>query len=127
MYQDEQIIQQLGIADLPDDQKEVLVSEAQVRIGEAISQQLTDEQLHEYQAIIDGDKQVIDSWLENNVANYEEAGAYQAFEEAYESDPEKNDPKKMFASLAWVQLNVPHLQEVVAQALESFRQEREVR
>jgi protein-tyrosine-phosphatase len=127
MYQNEQIIEQLGIADLPDDQIENIVNEAQVRIGEAVSTQLTDEQLNEYQAIIDGDEQVIEAWLDKNVPNYKDAAAYQSFEEGYEEDPEKNDPKKLFASLAWVQFTVPQLQEVVATALESFKQEREVR
>ncbi len=127
MYQNEHIIEQLGIAELPAEQQEEIVNEAQVRIGEAISRQLTDEQQNEYQAIIDGDAQVIDAWLDANVPEYQDAATYQSFGEGYESDPEKNDPKKLFASLAWVQLTVPQLPEIVATALGSFKQEREVR
>lgn len=127
MYQDEQIIEQLGIADLPDDEKTIVVNEAQVRIGEAVSEQLTNEQLTEYQAIIDANEQVITSWLDKNIPDYKNEAVYQSFEEGVESDPEHNDPAKLYASIAWVQLTVPHIQDVVAQALDTFKQERAVR
>jgi hypothetical protein len=127
MYQDEQIIAQLNIAELPDDEKTAVINEAQVRIGETISEELTDEQLNEYQAIINGNEQVIDAWLEKNVPNYKDEAIYQSFEESYESDPEHNSPAKLFASIAWVQLTVPHIQDLVAKALERFKQERSVR
>jgi len=127
MYQDEQIIEQLGIADLPADEKEIIINEAQVRIGESVSELLTDAQLNEYQAIIDGNDDVIAAWLESNVPNYKDEAVYQSFEEGVESDPEANDPKKLFASIAWVQFTVPNVQDVVAKALDAFKQERAVR
>lgn len=127
MYQDEQIVEQLNIAELPDDEKTEVINEAQVRIGEAVSEQLTDEQLNEYQAIIDGDNQVIAAWLEKHVPQYKEEAVYQTFEEGLESDPERNDPAKLFASIAWVQLTVPHIQDIVAKAIDAYKQERAVR
>jgi len=127
MYQDEQIVAQLGIAELPEDERKTAINEAQVRIGETISKELTDSQLDEYQAIIDGDNDVIAAWLEKNVPSYKDEAAYQAFEEVAVSDPEHNDPAKLFASIAWVQLTVPHIQDVVAKALDDYKQERSVR
>jgi len=127
MYQDEQIIAQLNIEELPDDEKTEVITEAQVRIGETIAEELTSEQLTEYQAIIDGNEQVITTWLEKNVPDYKEEAIYQSFEEGYESDPEHNSPAKLFASIAWIQLTVPHIQDLVAKAIESFKQERSVR
>jgi len=127
MYQDEQIVEQLGIADLPDDEKTEVINIAQVRIGEAVSEELTDEQLAEYQAIIDGNDDVTVAWLEKNVPSYKDEAIFQAFEEGFESDPERNDPKKLFASIAWVQLTVPHIQDIVAKAIDDYKQERAVR
>jgi hypothetical protein len=127
MYQDEQIIEQLAIADLASDEKTAVINEAQVRIGEAVSEQLADEQLAEYQAIIDGNEQVITSWLEKNIPNYKNEAVYQSFEEGVELDPERNNPAKLYASIAWVQLTVPHIQDIVAKALDDFKQERQVR
>ena len=127
MYQDEQIIEQLGINNLPSDEKEAVINEAQLRIGEAVSEQLTDDKLNEYQAIIDGDNDVIATWLEKNVPDYKNEAAYQSFEEGVELDPERNDPAKLFASIAWVQITVPHIQDIVAKSLDAFKQERAVR
>lgn len=127
MYQDEQIVEQLNIAELPDDEKTAVITEAQVRIGEAVSEQLTDEQINEYQAIIDGNSEVIASWLGKNVPNYKDEAVFQSFEEGFELDPERNDPAKLFASIAWVQLTVPHIQDIVAKAIDAYKQERAVR
>jgi len=123
MYQDEQIIAQLGIEQLPEDEKEAIVAEAQGRIGEAVSEHLTDDQLAEYQAIIDGNDEVIAAWLEKNVPDYKNEAVYQSFAEEANSDPEHNDPAKLFASIAWVQLSVPQIQDVVAVSLDDFKQE----
>lgn len=124
MYQsDEQIIAQLGIADLPEERQRSIIDEVQVRIGEVVSEQLTEQQLNEYQAIIDDDTTVIDAWLERNVPDYKNAAAYQAFEEDYEQDPEHNNPAKLFASLAWLQLNVPNIETMMQQGIDAYKKE----
>jgi hypothetical protein len=127
MYQDDQIIEQLGIQDVPEDEQTEIINEAQVRIGEAISEKLTDDQLNEYQAIIDGNEAVISAWLEKNIPEYKDEPVYQSFVEGLETDPEKNSPEKLFTNLAWIQLTVPGIQMVVAEAIEAFKQERAVR
>lgn len=124
MYQsDEQIITQIGIADLPEERQRSIIDEVQVQIGELVSEQLTEQQLNEYQAIIDDDKDVIDAWLDENVPDYKNAAAYQAFEEDYHEDPEHNNPAKLFASLAWLQLNVPNVESLMQQGIDAYKQE----
>lgn len=124
MYQsDEKIIEQLGIANLPADEQQRMIEEVQVRIGELVSENLTEQQLNEYQAIIDDDKEVIDAWLDLNVPDYKNSAAYQAFEEDYKDDPEFNNPAKLFASLAWIEFNVPNLEEVMQQGIDTYKQE----
>jgi hypothetical protein len=127
MYQDDQIIEQLGIQDVPEDEQTEIINEAQVRIGEAISEKLTDDQLNEYQAIIDGNEAVISAWLEKNIPEYKDEPVYKSFVEGLETDSEKNSPEKLFTNLAWIQLTVPDIQMVVAEAIEAFKQERAVR
>jgi hypothetical protein len=124
MYQDDQIIEQLGIAALPADERENILEEARTCIGEAISEQLSEQQVNEYEAIINDDRSVIDAWLQTNVPDYKNAAVYQSFAEGFEEDPEHNNPEKLFANLAWLQLNVPNIQELVSKGLETFKQER---
>lgn len=123
MYQREQLIEQLGIQDWPEEKQDQAVEMATYRIGDAITGALSEEQFDEYKAIVDDDTAVIDSWLEQNIPDYKESPVYQEFEQGYEEDPEKNNPAKLFASMAWVQVNVPNLQEVIAQALDAYKQE----
>ncbi|HWT40257.1 MAG TPA: DUF5663 domain-containing protein [Dongiaceae bacterium] len=123
MYSNDYIIEQLGITGLPADEQEELINEAQVRIGEAMSENLSEAQQNEFQAIIDGDEAVISLWLDQHVPDYKNAAAYQAFEEDYANDPEHNDPAKLFATIAWPQLNVPNVQPIVDKTLQAFKQE----
>lgn len=123
MYQREEIIEQLGIGSWPEEKQNEAAEVAVLRVGEAVTQGLNEQQLNEYQAIIDDDHNVIDAWLENNAPNYKESPVYKEIEAGYSADPEKNNPAKLFASLAWIRQNVPNAQEAMAQALEAYKQE----
>lgn len=123
MYDSEQIIGKLGIQDWPADRRDQVVEVATYRIGNAVTEQMTDQQLDEYEAIIDDDHAVIDAWLAQNEPDYKNSPIYQEIEAGYEADPEKNNPAKLFASIAWIQKNVPDVQGVIDRTLEEYRQE----
>ncbi len=122
--QDEQyIIDTLEIGDWPEDKRGPAVVEATMRIGNAIVGSLSEQQYNEYKAIVDDNQEVINAWLDQNIPDYKENPAFKEIEAGYEADPEKNDPAKLFASLAWMQLNVPDIQERIAKTLEEYKQE----
>jgi len=123
MYQREELIEQLAIQDWPEDKQNEAVEMAVFRIGEAITAELSEQQFNEYKAIVDDNHDVIDGWLDQNVPDYKESPIYQEFEQGYDEDPEKNNPAKLFASMAWVQMNVPNVPEVIAQALDTYKKE----
>ncbi len=123
MYDEEQIIEQLGIQNWPEDKRNEAVEMAIYKIGEATTSQLTEQQFNEYQAIVDDNEKVIDAWLAANVPDYKESPVYKELEAGYDDDPEQNNPAKLFASIAWIQVNVPQIQDIVASTLEAYRQE----
>lgn len=123
MYQREDIIKRLGVQDLPADEQDEIVEIATHHIGMAITDSLGEGQIHEYQAIVDDNQDVITAWLASNVPDYKNSVMFQQFEEGYESDPEKNSPEKLFASVAWIQLNVPNVEALITGALDAYRQE----
>lgn len=123
MYQREDIIEKLGIQDWSEAEQDEAVETATHRIGLAVTDELSETQFNEYQAIVNDDKAVINTWLEKNMPDYENSAVFQQFEEGVAEDPEQNDPKKLFASVAWIQLNVPNVQELIAKALEAYKQE----
>lgn len=122
-HDEEYIIEALGVAEWPEDKREPAVIEATMRIGTAMVEQLSDQQYNEYKAIIDDDHHVINTWLEQNVPDYKDNKAYKQIAAEYDSDPEKNNPSKLFATLAWVQLNVPNLQDIINDTLSTYKQE----
>lgn len=123
MYQDEQIIEQLGIGDWPEEKQREILEIATVRFGNAITDSLTEQQLNEYKAIVDDNHEVIDAWLDQNVPDYKESPVYKEIAGGYDADPEKNNPAKLFASIAWIQVNVPNVQSIIAKALDEYKQE----
>lgn len=123
MYQDEQIIEQLGIGDWPEEKQREVLEIATVRFGNAITDSLTEQQFNEYKAIVDDNHEVIDAWLDQNVPDYKESPVYKEIEGGYETDPEKNNPAKLFASIAWIQVNVPNVQDIIAKELDEYKQE----
>lgn len=123
MYQPELIIEHLGIQEWPVDKRNEVVEIATFRIGNAITNQLSEQQFNEYQAIVDDNTHVIDAWLENNVPNYKDEPLFKEFESASADDDEMNNPAKLFASLAWMQKNVPNIQEVISRTLDEYKQE----
>ncbi|MGV9002343.1 MAG: hypothetical protein ACOH18_05315 [Candidatus Saccharimonadaceae bacterium] len=122
--QDEQyIIDTLGINEWPEDKRGPVIAEATMRIGESIVADLSEQQFNEYSAIVDDDHDVIDAWLEQNVSDYKENLAYKEIEAGYEADSEKNNPAKLFASIAWIQVNVPDVQARIDKTLQEYKQE----
>ncbi len=122
--QDEQyIIDTLGINDWPEEKREPALVEATMRIGTAVIGDLNEQQFEEYKAIVDNNHDVINAWLEQNIPDYKQNTAYKEIEAGYETDPEKNSPAKLFATLAWVQTNVPDVQARINSALEQYKQE----
>lgn len=123
MFQRDELIEQLGIENLPEDEQNEAVEVATHRVGLAVTATLSEAQFNEYQAIVDDTKEVIDAWLASNVPDYKDSVVFQQFEEGYAEDPEKNNPEKLFASVAWIQKNVPNVQELITKALEEYKQE----
>lgn len=123
MNQEEKLIEQLGIKDWPEEKRAEALEEATFRIGEAVMDDLTDQQFEEYEAIVNDNHDVIDAWLDAHVSDYKDSPIYQAYVEEYNEDPEKNNPAKLFATVAWLQVNVPDLEARSNRAVEAYRQE----
>ncbi|MFZ1250793.1 MAG: DUF5663 domain-containing protein [Candidatus Microsaccharimonas sp.] len=123
MYDEQYIIQALDISTLPDEKKHPIVVEATMRVGNTIIDSLNEEQYNEYKAIIDDDHQVIDEWLSRNVSDYKENTVYQEMLSTYDNDSEKNNPAKLFATLAWLQVNISNLQQIIENTLQNYKKE----
>ena len=123
MFSREDIVKKLGIENWPADKQDEAVDIAMVRVGAAATDDLSEQEYNEYEAIVNNDQAVITAWLDANEPEYKNSPIYQTFEAGYEEDPDKNDPAKLFASFAWIQSHVPNKDALIEEALEKYKQE----
>ena len=123
MYQENQLVEQLGIGNLPQEKQVELLEEFNFKVGQALSAEYSEQQMNEYEAIINDDHAVIDAWLDQHVPDYKESPVYQELASGYDTDPEHINPAKVFASLAWTQVNSPNAQDTIAKVLDDFKKE----
>jgi hypothetical protein len=123
MYQEHQLVEQLGIGSLPQERQAEILEELNFKIGQAIAADYSEQQTKEYEAIVNDNKDVIDAWLAQNVPDYKNSPVYKELAADYSEDPEHINPAKVFASLAWTQVNSPNAQEIVTQVIDDFKKE----
>jgi hypothetical protein len=117
----DQLITELGIENLTAEEQQHTIDELNMRVGEAIISGLSEQQVSEYEAIINGNKEVITSWLQTNDPAYADTIAYQQLAEGFEDDPEKVPADKVYASMAWIEKNNPSFGETVARIKQELK------
>lgn len=128
MFQlDEQFLKDLGLDQLPEDQKQAFLdhiyNELELRVGVRLSDGLSDEQLKEFESFVDRDDARVQDWVAKNAADYANDPSYQQLKQ---NAPEGTDDAVIlaeYASLKWLGLNRPNYRDVVSQVLEELKQE----
>jgi len=111
MTEDQELISELGIENLSEVEQGHVVDALTMKIGEALAAELSEKQLEEFQAIIDGDDDIINNWLAENEPDYKDNPAYEVFVDEGEGVP----AEKMYAYTAWLGVNKPDFQDIVAE------------
>lgn len=122
-FDTQDMISRLGIGELSETEQADILDEANRRIGENLSSGLNEQQINEYQAIIDGNQAVIDAWLEQNVPDYKESPIYQEIDAGFATDPDQVPADKAFAAMAWVQQHTPDALETIEKVLTDYGNE----
>lgn len=128
MFQlDDQFLSDVGLASLPEAEKkpflQVTYNQLEYRVGVRLSEGMSEQQLEEFESIIDRKTDVIDQWLTQHAPAYQEDQLYQRLQQAMKT--EANDPalKGEFAATKWLEVNRPDYRDVVAQTLEEIKKE----
>jgi len=128
MFQlDDKFLQELGLDQLPEDQKQAfkehIYSELELRVGVRLSEGLSDEQLAEFESFVDRNDEKVRAWIAINSPDYTND---QAYVQLRANAPQGTDEAVLlaeYASLKWLGLNRPNYREVVAQVLEELKRE----
>src|ERR1700756_3545068 len=128
MFQlDDKFLADIGLSDMPDDQKQAFLQhiyeELELRVGTKLSDGLSDQQLEEFEKIIDKDFTVIDSWLGAHVQDYVNDEIFKRMQQALRLDPTDPNLKAEYVATKWLEVNRPDYREVVRQVLEELKAE----
>lgn len=128
MFQlDEKFLEDIGLNDLPDEQKKPFLQhiydELELRVGTKLSDGMSDEQLEEFESIIDRKDDIITAWLSKYVSNYHNDAVFMQLQTATKLDV--NDPslRAEYAATKWLEINRPDYRDVVAQVLDGLKAE----
>src|SRR5689334_29568 len=128
MFQlDDKFLQEVGLADLPADQKEAFLQyvyqELELRVGMKLSEGMNEEQLGQFEALVDRDEQKVIAWFEKYLPNYMELDDFKQLQAAAPADVESIVLLSEYGSLKWLELNRPDYKQVVASELEKLKGE----
>jgi hypothetical protein len=128
MFQlDDKFLQDIGLNDLPEAQKKPFLQhiydELELRVGTKLSDGMTDDQLEEFESIIDHKDDIITDWLVKNVPEYHNDSTFIKLQETTKIDV--NDPslRAEYAATKWLEINRPDYRQVVSQVLDDLKKE----
>lgn len=123
---DDSLLDELGLGSLAGQEraefKEYVKTTLQERVGERLTEGMSDETLDEFGYFMDGNVDGMKQWLNNHIENYQQDPNYQQFVAANPNASEA-DILSSYGSLAWLQVNRPDYSEVVKQTLDGLREE----
>ena len=123
---DDNLLDELGLGALTGQEraefKEYVKTTLQERVGERLTEGMSDETLDEFGYFMDGNVDGMKQWLNDHIENYQQDPNYQQFVAANPNASEA-DILSSYGSLAWLQVNRPDYSEVVKQTLDGLREE----
>ncbi len=124
---DDQFLKDLGLDQLPDDQKQAfkehIYSELEMRVGVRLSEGLTDAQLKEFESFVDKDESKVRTWVTQYAPDYQNDPAFVQIRQNVPPNTSEAIILAEYASLKWLGINRPNYREVVSQVLEELKQE----
>ena len=128
MFQlNEEFLKELGLDQLPEEQRKPFLqhiySELEMRVGERLSQGMSDAQLDEFADIIDKKPNAVDNFLAKYAPNYQQDKMFQRLVQATKADPNDLRLKDEFAATKWLEVNRPDYRDVVAAVMNELKKE----
>lgn len=128
MFQlDDQFLEDVGLGALPDEQKKPFLQhtydQLEYKVGIRLSEGMSDEQLEEFESIIDRKEDVIANWLTTHAPDYENEEVYKRLQQASGLPAGDAGLRAEFAATKWLEVNRPDYRDVVAKTLDEIKQE----
>lgn len=127
MRLNERFLDEIGLSNLPSQDKqaflEYVYSEVEMRVGDALSKDMTPEQIVEFKKIADKDSSFIINWLSAFVPMYHSDTLFEKMQKTTGYDVADMRLLSEYAATKWLELNRPDYAQVVADVVSKMRQE----
>lgn len=124
---DESFLAEVGLSDLPEDQKKPFLEYAQeqleFRVGEEMSTDLTPAQIEEFQGIMNNDQQVIRKIVAELGMDFREDETYKRILARHGVTEGTWEIIGEYLSVKWIQKNRPDYRDVVSRVAETLKAE----
>jgi len=123
---DDKFLEDLGLGALPPEQKQAFLqhiySELEMRVGERLTEGMSDELLDEFGYFVDMNMDGMNKWFGENLPDYADRDDFKQLKEANTEAPEAAVMSE-YGAMKWLQLNRPDYPQVVAAVLEEIKEE----
>ncbi len=123
---DDKFLEDLGLGALPPEQKQAFLqhiySELEMRVGEKLTEGMSDELLDEFGYFVDMNVDGMTKWFAENLPDYADRDDFKQLKEANAQAPEAAVQSE-YGAMKWLQLNRPDYPQVVAAVLEEIKGE----
>lgn len=128
MFQlDENFLNDLGLGDLPEDQKQAFLQhiyeQLELSVGTKLSEGLSEMQMQEFEAFVDQNEEKVRAWFAKNLPDYESAEDFQKLKATAPASTPDVVLLSEYGSLKWLELNRPDYRQVVAAELDTIKKE----
>lgn len=124
---DNKFLEDVGLGGMPEEQKKPFLQHIYIqlekKVGENLSNGMSEEQLSEFEAIIDRRDDVVQAWLQRHAPDYQSREDYQKIAQAMQAPQDDPAVRSEYAATKWLEVNRPDYRDVVAQTLDEIKKE----
>lgn len=114
----DEFLANVGLAEMPADDRpaflQVIYEELELRVGTALSDDLSDAQLEEFEAIIDQAPDRVSTWIDTHAPDFESDPVYQRMRTVIADRETPSAILCEYTATKWLEINRPDYQSVVA-------------
>lgn len=123
---DKKFLEDVGLGSLPEEQRKAFLqyvySELETRVGENLTESMSDEMLNEFGYFVDKNFEMMKAWFANNLPDYMNFEDFKLFQS---NNPDFDEVTLLseYGATKWLQKNRPDYPQVVAKTLEELKKE----
>lgn len=128
MFQlDDQFLVDIGLQGLPEEQKKPFLQhvydQLADRVGIRLSEGMSNEQLEEFESIIDKKEDAVNTWVTQHAPQYADDELFAKIRQSSGLPADSPDIKSEYAATKWLEVNRPDYRDVVARTLDELKRE----